>query len=94
MSGNKAGGMKAAATNRKKYGVNFYKEIGAKGGRNGHTGGFAANKELARIAGAKGGRISRRGPAKKDPIKEAEKVLEKEVQTEKTRGWHLWKQKG
>ncbi|MEO8691850.1 MAG: KGG domain-containing protein, partial [Candidatus Saccharimonas sp.] len=25
-----------------------------------HTGGFAANPELARIAGAKGGRISRR----------------------------------
>lgn len=29
---------------------------GAKGGRNGNTGGFAANPELARIAGAKGGR--------------------------------------
>jgi hypothetical protein len=27
----------------------------------GHTGGFAANRELARTAGAKGGRISRRG---------------------------------
>ena len=31
----------------------------------GLTGGFAANPALARIAGAKGGRISRRGPAKK-----------------------------
>lgn len=39
-------------------------EVGRKGGRNGTTGGFAANKALARIAGAKGGRISRRGPAK------------------------------
>ena len=29
-------------------------------------GGFAANPELAREAGAKGGRISRRGPAKKE----------------------------
>ena len=38
--------------------------IGAKGGRNGNTGGFAANPELARIAGAKGGKISRRGKAK------------------------------
>lgn len=36
--------------------------IGSKGGRNGHTGGFAANPELARRAGAKGGRISRRRP--------------------------------
>ena len=34
-----------------------------KGGKNGTTGGFAANHELAKIAGRKGGRISRRGPA-------------------------------
>ena len=60
---------KAQNTNLKKYGPNFYKNIGAKGGRAGrgedYKGGFAANRELARIAGAKGGRISRRGPAKK-----------------------------
>ena len=65
MSGTKAGGMKAAATNKQKHGKDFYARIGQKGGRNGHTGGFAANPALARIAGAKGGRISRRGPAKK-----------------------------
>jgi general stress protein YciG len=65
MAGTKAGGQKAAATNKAKYGVNFYASIGKKGGQNGHTGGFAANRELARIAGAKGGRISRRGKAKK-----------------------------
>lgn len=59
------GGIRAAATNKAKHGENFYKIIGAKGGRNGHTGGFAANPELAKIAGAKGGKISRRGPAKK-----------------------------
>ena len=44
----------------RKNGRNFYCEIGAKGGRNGHTGGFASNPELAKIAGAKGGRISKR----------------------------------
>lgn len=65
MAGTKAGGLKAAATNREKYGKEFYSQIGRKGGQNGHTGGFAANPALARIAGAKGGRISRRGPAKK-----------------------------
>lgn len=64
MAGNKMGGMKAAMTNKMRYGPDFYKEIGAKGGRNGHTGGFAANRELAAIAGAKGGRISRRGRSK------------------------------
>lgn len=61
MAGTKAGGMKAAATNKAKFGSDFYAKIGAKGGQNGHTGGFAANPDLARIAGAKGGRISRRG---------------------------------
>ena len=65
MTGTKAGGMKAAATNKKKYGKDFYANIGRKGGQNGHTGGFAANPYLARIAGAKGGRSSKRGPAKK-----------------------------
>lgn len=59
MAGTKAGGLKAAAKNLQKD-PNFYAKIGAKGGRNGKTGGFAANPELARIAGAKGGRISRR----------------------------------
>ena len=65
MAGTRNGGLKAANTNREKYGKEFYAQIGRKGGRNGHTGGFAANPALARIAGAKGGRISRRGPAKK-----------------------------
>lgn len=60
MAGTKAGGQKAAAANKAKYGPDFYAKIGAAGGKNGRTGGFAANPELARIAGAKGGRISRR----------------------------------
>ncbi|MBR1801631.1 hypothetical protein IJ768_00160 [Candidatus Saccharibacteria bacterium] len=65
MAGTKAGGIKAAQTNKAKYGKEFYARIGAKGGRLGHTGGFAANPTLARLAGAKGGRLSKRGPAKK-----------------------------
>ena len=65
MPGTKAGAAKAAATNKARYGANFYAEIGRKGGRLGHTGGFYANRELAREAGRKGGRVSRRGPAKK-----------------------------
>lgn len=68
MVGTKAGSIKAQATLRAILGDNYnqyFKEIGAKGGRNGHTGGFFANRELARIAGRKGGSISRRGKAKK-----------------------------
>lgn len=60
MSGTKNGGKKAAKTNFLKYGHDFYTRIGAKGGRSGHTGGFAGRPDLARIAGAKGGRKSRR----------------------------------
>ncbi len=60
MSGTKAGGQLAAKTNKNKYGADFYAKIGSKGGKLGHTGGFFANRELAKLAGAKGGRISRR----------------------------------
>ena len=60
MAGTKDGGVRAADTNRKRHGKDFYARIGAIGGKKGKTGGFYANRELARIAGAKGGRISRR----------------------------------
>ncbi|HYF96478.1 MAG TPA: hypothetical protein VD947_00375 [Patescibacteria group bacterium] len=60
MAGTKNGGKAAAQTNKNKYGSDFYSKIGAIGGKKGRTGGFYANRELARIAGAKGGRISRR----------------------------------
>lgn len=64
MSGTRAGGIKASKTNYERHGSDFYREIGRKGGKNGHTGGFYANPVLARLAGAKGGRISKRGKAK------------------------------
>ena len=75
MPGTIEGGRKAAATNKKKYGKDFYANIGRKGGRNGHTGGFASDKvgrdgltgyERARVAGKKGGLISKRGKANKE----------------------------
>ena len=65
MTGTKAGGMKAAITNKQRHGEDFYAKIGQKGGQNGHTGGFAGNPELARRAGAIGGKISRRRPVKR-----------------------------
>ena len=46
MAGTKAGGLKAAQKNISKD-PNFYAKIGAKGGKNGRTGGFAANPQLA-----------------------------------------------
>ena len=59
MSGTIAGGKAAAIKNKEKYGEDYYARIGAIGGRNGRTGGFYANRELARIAGQKGGRVRR-----------------------------------
>jgi uncharacterized protein len=60
MSGTIEGGRKAAQKNKLRHGPDFYARIGAKGGRNGNTGGFAANRDLARAAGRKGGLVSRR----------------------------------
>ena len=60
MAGTRAGGAKAAKTNKKRYGKEFYAQIGAMGGKKGRTGGFYANRELAREAGRRGGKISRR----------------------------------
>ena len=79
MAGTKAGGKKAAATNKARHGDDFFKRIGRKGGKNGHTGGFAANHELARIAGAKGGKISKRGPAKKKPAPKIKESILKRI---------------
>ena len=76
MSGTIEGGRKAAATNKERYGDNYYANIGHKGGANSKTGGFASNKvgkdgltgpERAKLAGSIGGAKSRRGrSAKKD----------------------------
>jgi general stress protein YciG len=65
MAGTKKGGALAAKTNRTKYGKDFYARIGSMGGKVGRTGGFYANRDLARKAGAVGGRVSRRGKSKK-----------------------------
>ena len=48
--------------NKQLYGDDFYKKIGSRGGRQKpcKPRGFAANPALARIAGAKGGRLSSR----------------------------------
>lgn len=63
MAGNLTGGKKARATNRKKYGDNFYAAIGALGGAASRTGGFGSDKvgadgltgkERAKVASAKG----------------------------------------
>ena len=63
MAGTTTGGKLAAKTIKELYGEDFYAKIGAKGGKLGTTGGFYANRELAREAGRKGGKVSKRTKA-------------------------------
>lgn len=75
MSGTKAGGLKAAKTNKERNGEDFFKRIGRIGGYNGHTGGFASDPELAKRAGAIGGRKSKRGKSMSEDTKETIQYL-------------------
>ena len=63
MAGSRIGGLKARDKNLEKD-PDFYKVIGIKGGQVKVPKGFAVNRELARKAGALGGKVSKRG--KKD----------------------------
>jgi general stress protein YciG len=45
---------------KQRYGLNFYEQIGRKGGKISRGGGFAMNRDLAVEAGRKGGKASRR----------------------------------
>lgn len=74
MAGTSVGGLRAAKTNYQKHGSDFYKRIGAMGGRNGHTGGFASEKvgkdgltgrQRASLVGKDGGHNGKRGPARR-----------------------------
>lgn len=65
MVGTKKGGAKARATMYERHGKDYYKIIGALGGKHCGMKGFALNPELARKAGEKGGKISKRGKALK-----------------------------
>lgn len=61
MAQTKEGAQKAKARNIARYGADYYKTIGAKGGSKKVRKGFATNIELAREAGKKGGTNSKRG---------------------------------
>ena len=65
MAGNKLGGAKSRDTIVYLYGYGHYSRIGRLGGLKSRGGGFAYDPELARIAGSKGGKASKRGPSKR-----------------------------
>lgn len=90
MPGTKAGAKRAAETNKKRYGKDFYRNIGRIGGKkNPGTGGFACKvrgadgltgPERASLVGAIGGSISRRGPVKNKTAKKPTKNVTKKVE--------------
>lgn len=65
MGGTLIGGRKAAKTNKERYGDDFYKRLGEKGGKasaaDGAIKGFAANNKRAKLSGQVGGKLSKRG---------------------------------
>jgi Stress-induced bacterial acidophilic repeat motif. len=73
MPGTINGGKSAAETNKERYGEDFYKNIGRKGGLKSRGGGFAYSRKLASEAGRKGGLATQR--------KREEAQQEKEHQT-------------
>lgn len=74
MAGTKEGGLKAAESNTRRD-PDFYRRIGAIGGKKGTTGGFASDKvgkdgltgrQRARLVGREGGLISKRGVSRRN----------------------------
>lgn len=100
MPGTRSGGLKARQTNIKLYGDDFYKKIGSLGGRAIGYKGFAANPELARKAGSKGGKKSRRTDAPAKPkgyyysgpreLDKSKRILPPEPKPEPKRGFKSW----
>lgn len=79
MAGNKEGALKAAETNKQKYGPDFYKQIGSKSWKNptrSRKTGFALNPDLAKEAGRKGGKKTKSEYKTKEEFVTAEEIHE------------------
>lgn len=97
MSGTKAGGIRAAKTNKKLHGKDFYSKIGKKGGLvSTPTGGFGSPKkdengltgpERARLAGSIGGANSSRAGIKNGEGKTKKRVKKSPEPAPKKKGF-------
>jgi general stress protein YciG len=77
MAGNRESGKQAAQTNIKRYGANYYKQLGKLGGVASTGRGFATIPGLASLAGRLGGSISRRGNQSKLTPDQKAKIRER-----------------
>lgn len=84
MPGTQAGGRKAAETNKRLYGEEFYVNIGAIGGKKSTGGGFYANPELAALAGKLGGMRKIKEPTPQQ-LKELNETVERLAEIKKAR---------
>lgn len=85
MSGTLEGGKKAAATNKNRYGNDWYATIGRKGGKKCTHKGFASmTPEKIKAAGRKGGLTSSRKPllSLEERRREVEELLQQEKDLE------------
>lgn len=73
MSGTRSGGRKAAATNKRIYGKDFYRGIGKLGGESSWGYEFGHGMVDPSVIGKKGGTVSRRTKVKPDPLKGGQK---------------------
>lgn len=89
MSGTSEGGARAAATNKARYGSDFYVRIGQRGGKLGRTGGFYANRELAREAGRKGGSVRGIGKGRPKGLRHTEETRAKMRASQQARRYPL-----
>jgi general stress protein YciG len=60
MAGTVEGGNRAAASNKQRYGADFYKQIGRAGGVKSRGGGFAFDHDRAVYWGSVGGKAPRK----------------------------------
>lgn len=82
MAGNRKGGKQASATNKRLYGDDFYKRLGAKGGKRSRGGGFGqgeAGKARARVWGKLGGQMG--SPSRTLPLSERAKKRQEFLKT-------------
>lgn len=76
MAGTRLGGKRTAATNKAKYGDDYYVRLGSAGGSTRHreTRPFYLDRDLAKRAGTNGGKVSRR-----PKMSQRKKTLKKEL---------------